>query len=283
SRWRARSGRAERARLARPARRGVLHAAAPDDHAGYAHHRHAAGRRRRGAGHLGERGYVVPGSGRVHYAYDPLPRQEPDVPARRLAARAGSQQGRVHDPVPDDPGRLRVLGRAVLNRGGSSRMSFGHVHTHREYSPLDGANRLEDLVRRAVDLEMPALALTDHGCMFGAWTFQQLANRHGLKPLLGMEAYVAPGDRRVKSGGTGEDKYYHLVLIARDEVGYRNIVRLTSIRYLEGFYHRPRIDREVMQKYSEGVIVTSACLAGEVARHLMAGRREQAKEAAAWY
>src|SRR5690606_18752325 len=162
-------------------------------------------------------------------------------------------------------------------------MSFVHLHTHSEYSLLDGANRLEDLVRRAVDLEMPALALTDHGCMFGAWTFQQLANRHGLKPLLGMEAYVAPGDRRVKSGGTGEDKYYHLVLIARDEVGYRNIVRLTSIGYLEGFYHRPRIDREVLQKYSEGVIVTSACMAGEVARHLMAGRREQAKEAAAWY
>src|SRR5690606_14559900 len=162
-------------------------------------------------------------------------------------------------------------------------MSFVHLHTHSEYSLLDGANRLEALVRRAVDLEMPALALTDHGCMFGAWTFQQLANRHGLKPLLGMEAYVAPGDRRVKSGGTGEDKYYHLVLIARDEVGYRNIVRLTSIGYLEGFYHRPRIDREVLQKYSEGVIVTSACMAGEVARHLMAGRREQAKEAAAWY
>ncbi len=162
-------------------------------------------------------------------------------------------------------------------------MSFVHLHTHSEYSLLDGANRLDDLVRRAVDLEMPALALTDHGCMFGAWTFQQLAAKHGIKPLLGMEAYVAPGDRRIKSGGAGEDKYYHLVLLARDEVGYRNIVRLTSIGYLEGFYHRPRIDREVLERHSEGVIVTSACMAGEVARHLTAGRREQAREAAAWY
>ncbi|MGH7445531.1 MAG: PHP domain-containing protein, partial [Longimicrobiales bacterium] len=119
-------------------------------------------------------------------------------------------------------------------------MSFVHLHTHSEYSLLDGANRLDDLVRRTVDFEMPALALTDHGCMFGAWAFQQLAAKHGIKPLLGMEAYVAPGDRRIKSGGAGEDKYYHLVLLARDEEGYRNIVRLTSIGYLEGFYHRPR-------------------------------------------
>jgi len=162
-------------------------------------------------------------------------------------------------------------------------MSFVHLHTHSEYSLLDGANRLDDLVRRTVELEMPALALTDHGCMFGAWSFQQQATKHGIKPLLGMEAYVAPGDRRVKSGGSGEDKYYHLVLLARDEVGYRNIVRLTSIGYLEGFYHRPRIDREVLKRHSDGVIVTSACMAGEVARHLMAGRHEQATEAAAWY
>ncbi|MGH7444254.1 MAG: DNA polymerase III subunit alpha, partial [Longimicrobiales bacterium] len=162
-------------------------------------------------------------------------------------------------------------------------MSFVHLHTHSEYSLLDGANRLDDLVRRTVDFEMPALALTDHGCMFGAWAFQQLAAKHGIKPLLGMEAYIAPGDRRIRSGGAGEDKYYHLVLLARDEEGYRNIVRLTSIGYLEGFYHRPRIDREVLERHSAGVIVTSACMAGEVARHLTAGRHEQAREAAAWY
>jgi DNA polymerase-3 subunit alpha len=162
-------------------------------------------------------------------------------------------------------------------------MSFVHLHTHSEYSLLDGANRLDDLVRRTVELEMPALALTDHGCMFGAWTFQQLALKHGIKPLLGMEAYVAPGDRRVRTGGAGEEKYYHLVLLARDEEGYRNLVRLTSIGYLEGFYHRPRIDREVLARHSNGLIVTSACMAGEVARHLMAGRDEAARTTAAWY
>jgi DNA polymerase III subunit alpha len=167
-------------------------------------------------------------------------------------------------------------------------MSFVHLHTHSEYSLLDGANRLGDLVRRTQELEMPALALTDHGCMFGAWEFHALAKKAGVKPILGMEAYVAPGDRRVKTvpragEGRAEDKYYHLVLLAQDLEGYRNLVRLTSIGYLEGFYHRPRIDREVLAQYSKGLIVTSACMAGEVARHLAADRWDAAKETAAWY
>ena len=163
-------------------------------------------------------------------------------------------------------------------------MSFVHLHTHSEYSLLDGANRLSDLVRRALELEMPALALTDHGCLFGAWTFQKIARQEGLKPILGMEAYVAPGDRRERSrAGQGERAYYHLVLLARDPVGYRNLVRLSSIGYTEGFYMRPRIDREVLAAHSEGVIVSSACLAGEVARHLVADNREGAREAATWY
>jgi DNA polymerase-3 subunit alpha len=167
-------------------------------------------------------------------------------------------------------------------------MSFVHLHTHSEFSLLDGANRLGDLIRRTQELEMPALALTDHGCMYGAWTFQESAKKAGIKPILGMEAYVAPGDRRVKmaargSDGRPEDKYYHLVLLARDIEGYRNLVRLTSIGYLEGFYHRPRIDREVLAAHSEGVIVTSACMAGEVARHLSAERWDEAREAASWY
>ena len=135
---------------------------------------------------------------------------------------------------------------------------------------------------------MPALALTDHGCMYGAWQFHESARKAGVKPILGMEAYVAPGDRRVKTAGRGsdgrpDDKYYHLVLLARDQEGYRNLVRLTSIGYLEGFYHRPRIDREVLAEYSKGLIVTSACMAGEVARHLSADRWDEAREAAAWY
>lgn len=167
-------------------------------------------------------------------------------------------------------------------------MSFVHLHTHSEYSLLDGANRLSDLIRRTKELEMPALALTDHGCMYGAWEFHQAAHKAGVKPILGMEAYVAPGDRRVKSVGRAgdgrpEDKYFHLVLLAQNLEGYRNLVRLTSIGYLEGYFYRPRIDREVLAQHSEGLIVTSACMAGEVARHLSADRWAEAREAAEWY
>src|SRR5215204_404558 len=117
-------------------------------------------------------------------------------------------------------------------------MSFVHLHTHSEYSLLDGANRIDDLVKRSLELEMPGLALTDHGCMFGAWNFQQLAHKNNLKPILGMEAYVAPGDRRVRaarntaSGDRDRERnYFHLVLLARDAVGLRNLVKLTSIGY----------------------------------------------------
>ncbi len=163
-------------------------------------------------------------------------------------------------------------------------MSFVHLHTHSEYSLLDGANRLDDLVKRALHFEMPALALTDHGCLFGAWAFQKRARRAGIKPILGMEAYVAPGDRRERSrGGSGHRAYYHLVLLARDRQGYRNLVKLSSLGYTEGFYHRPRVDRELLERYSDGLIVSSACMAGEVARHLMDGSDEAARETAAWY
>lgn len=163
-------------------------------------------------------------------------------------------------------------------------MSFVHLHTHSEFSLLDGANRIDDLVRRAAHFEMPGLALTDHGCMFGAWTFHKEARKAGIKPLVGMEAYVAPGSRSERTrGGQGEKAYYHLVLLARDRIGYKNLVKLTSIGYTEGFYYKPRIDREVLAKYSEGLIVSSACMAGEVARHLMADEWEAAKEAATWY
>ena len=171
-------------------------------------------------------------------------------------------------------------------------MSFVHLHTHSEYSLLDGANRIPDLIRRARELEMPGLALTDHGTMYGAWTFHEQARKAGIRPILGMEAYVAPGDRRVKTarpdeargaGAFGDEKYYHLVLLARDLEGYRNLVRLSSIGWLEGFYHRPRIDREVLARHSAGLIVSSACMAGEVSRHLLAERRDAAREAAEWY
>ena len=178
-------------------------------------------------------------------------------------------------------------------------MSFVHLHTHSEYSLLDGANRIEDLIRRAREFEMPAVALTDHGCLFGAWTFLQQAQKGGIKPIVGMEAYVAPGDRRARGVKAAEvrrssdeggneflDKdraYYHLVLLARDFEGYKNLVKLSSIGYLEGFYRRPRIDREVLAQHSEGLIVSSACMAGEVASHLLADRWDAAREAASWH
>ncbi len=163
-------------------------------------------------------------------------------------------------------------------------MSFVHLHCHSEYSLLDGANRIDDLIQRAQELEQPALAITDHGNLHAAWEFQEKAKKAKIKPIIGMEAYVAPGDRRLKSRPVqGAKPYYHLVLLARDITGYRNLVKLSSLGYTEGFYTRPRIDRELLARYSDGIIVSSACLAGEIATHLMAGNDAAAREAAAWY
>jgi DNA polymerase-3 subunit alpha len=163
-------------------------------------------------------------------------------------------------------------------------MSFVHLHCHSEYSLLDGANRIDDLIRRAQELEQPALAITDHGNLHAAWEFQEKAKKAKIKPILGMEAYVAPGDRRTKTRATpGAKPYYHLVLLARDLTGYKNLVKLSSLAYTEGFYSKPRIDRELLARYNEGLIVSSACLAGEVAQHLMDDQIDQAREVAAWY
>jgi len=163
-------------------------------------------------------------------------------------------------------------------------MSFVHLHCHSEYSLLDGANRIDDLIKRAQYFEQPALAITDHGNMHAAWDFQEKAKKAGVKPIMGMEAYVAPGDRRTRGRpAPGAKPYYHLVLLARDLVGYKNLVKLSSLGYTEGFYTKPRIDRELLAAHSEGLIVSSACLAGEVASHLMADRVDEAREVAAWY
>src|SRR4051812_40456679 len=163
-------------------------------------------------------------------------------------------------------------------------MSFVHLHCHSEYSLLDGANRIDDLIRRAQELEQPALAITDHGNMHAAWEFQEKAKKAKVKPIIGMEAYVAPADRRTKGrGGPNSKPYYHLVLLARDMTGYKNLVKLTSLAYTEGFYSKPRVDRELLAQYSEGLIVSSACLAGEVAQHLMDDNPAAAREVAEWY
>ncbi|MEP6765010.1 MAG: DNA polymerase III subunit alpha, partial [Gemmatimonadaceae bacterium] len=163
-------------------------------------------------------------------------------------------------------------------------MSFVHLHCHSEYSLLDGANRIDDLIARAKLYEQPALAITDHGNMHAAWEFQEKARKAGIKPILGMEAYVAPGDRRTRGrAAPGTKAYYHLVVLARDMVGYKNLVKLTSLAYTEGFYGKPRMDRELLARHSEGLIISSACLAGEVASHLMENRYAEAREAAEWY
>src|ERR1041385_3723571 len=162
-------------------------------------------------------------------------------------------------------------------------MSFVHLHCHSECSLLDGANRIDDLIRRAQELEQPALAITDHGNLHAAWEFQEHAKKAGIKPIIGMEAYVAPGDRRARERvghGTKTKPYYHLVLLARDAVGYRNLVKLSSLAYTEGFYSKPRVDRELLAKFSEGIIVSSACMAGEIATHLLADDMAGAAEVA---
>src|SRR5690348_13474043 len=163
-------------------------------------------------------------------------------------------------------------------------MSFVHLHCHSEYSLLDGANRIDDLIKRAQELEQPALAITDHGNLHAAWEFQEKAKKAKLKPIIGMEAYVAPGDRKSRQRpAAGGKPYYHLVLLARDFQGYKNLVKLSSLAYTEGFYTKPRVDRELLEEYSEGIIVSSACMAGEVATYLMRDDFESAKEVAAWY
>jgi DNA polymerase-3 subunit alpha len=163
-------------------------------------------------------------------------------------------------------------------------MSFVHLHCHSEYSLLDGANRIDDLIDRALELEQPALAITDHGNLHAAWGFQEKAKKKGIKPIIGMEAYVAVGDRRTRARpAPGAKPYYHLVLLAQNATGYKNLVKLSSLAFTEGFYTKPRVDRELLARFSEGLIVSSACLAGEVATHLMDGRYDEAKATASWY
>ncbi len=164
-------------------------------------------------------------------------------------------------------------------------MSFVHLHCHSEYSLLDGANRIDDLIARALEFEQPALAITDHGNLHAAWEFQEKAKKAGIKPIIGMEAYVAPGDRRARDrvGGDRGKPYFHLVLLAQNSTGYKNLVKLSSLAYTEGFYAKPRVDRELLARYNEGIVVSSACMAGEIAHHLQCDEYDQAKAVAEWY
>ncbi|HZT43752.1 MAG TPA: DNA polymerase III subunit alpha [Chthonomonadaceae bacterium] len=159
---------------------------------------------------------------------------------------------------------------------------FVHLHCHSEFSLLDGANRLDPLITRAAELGMPALALTDHGVMYGVAEFYSKCKASGVKPLLGVEAYVAPRGHKDKQPRL-DGAAYHMVLLARNLQGYKNLLKLTSIAALEGFYYKPRIDRELITKYREGLIATSACLGGEVCSALLRGDYETARDTAAFY
>src|SRR5438093_4884135 len=161
--------------------------------------------------------------------------------------------------------------------------SFVHLHTHSEYSWLDGASRVDELGAKAAEFGMPAIALTDHGAMFGTLDFYEAARRHGIKPIIGVEAYVAPGRRFDRTRGESEEKYRHLTLLARDETGYRNLLRLVTDDHLEGFWHRPRIDKELLADRSAGLIGLSGCLASEVCRLLLAVQPAKARDAAATF
>jgi len=157
-------------------------------------------------------------------------------------------------------------------------MAFVHLHVHSHYSLLDGLTKIDDLIEAVKEDGSPAVALTDHGVMYGAIEFYQKCKKAGIKPIIGVEAYLAPGSRLDKTKSFDERNFYHLLLLAKNNTGYQNLVKLTSIAHLEGYYYRPRLDWEVLQKYSEGLIATSSCLAGEIPRLLMVGQIDKAKE-----
>jgi DNA polymerase III subunit alpha len=163
-------------------------------------------------------------------------------------------------------------------------MSFVHLHTHSEYSLLDGASRIPELVAHVKKLGMDSLAVTDHGNMHAAWSFYEAAKTQKIRPILGFEAYLAFGPRQARERPSwAPAAYSHLVLLARNRAGYKNLVRLTSIGYTEGFYRRPRIDRECLEQHSEGLICLAACLSGEVALHLRHGKLDEARRSAEWF
>ncbi len=162
-------------------------------------------------------------------------------------------------------------------------MAFTHLHVHTEYSLLDGSSKIKELTARAKELGMDSMAITDHGAMYGVIDFYRAAREAGIKPILGCEVYVAPGSRFDRESVSGDDRYYHLVLLAENNQGYENLMKIVSRGYVDGFYYKPRVDYEVLKTYHEGIICLSACLAGEVQKYLERGQYQQGKEAALRY
>ena len=162
-------------------------------------------------------------------------------------------------------------------------MAFTHLHVHTEYSLLDASSKIKELTARAKELGMDSLAITDHGVMYGVIDFYRAAKEAGIKPIIGCEIYVAPGSRFDRENVNGEDRYYHLILLAENNVGYQNLMKIVSKGFVEGFYYKPRVDFEVLREYSEGIISLSACLGGEVQRYLTRGMYEEACKSALRY
>src|SRR3954468_7401712 len=166
-----------------------------------------------------------------------------------------------------------------------SHAEFVHLHLHTEYSLLDGACRLDRLVDKAHELKFSSLAITDHGVLYGAIDFYKAAREKGIKPIIGCEVYVAPGSRHEKksTGGGSRDIYNHLVLLAKDEVGYANLVKLATAAHLEGYYYKPRIDKELLAAHKEGLIALSGCLASEIPECIQKEQLPKAREAIDWF
>src|SRR6478735_6964800 len=161
---------------------------------------------------------------------------------------------------------------------------FVHLHLHTEYSLLDAACRLDKLMDRAHELKFPAIAITDHGVLYGAIDFYQAARAKGIKPIIGCEVYVAPGSRlEKKSSSGGKDVYNHLVLLAKDEEGYKNLIKLTTAAHLEGYYYKPRIDKELLAANKEGLIALSGCLASEIPEMITREQLAKARDAIDWF
>ena len=162
-------------------------------------------------------------------------------------------------------------------------MAFAHLHVHTEYSLLDGSNKIKEYVKRVKELGMDSAAITDHGVMYGVIDFYKACKAEGIRPILGCEVYVAPNSRFDKELTGGEDRYYHLVLLAENDTGYANLMKIVSRGFTEGYYYKPRVDMEILREFHEGIIALSACLAGEVARYIQKGLPEEAKKAAIKY
>src|SRR5678816_1466317 len=165
-----------------------------------------------------------------------------------------------------------------------SHADFVHLHLHTEYSLLDGACRLDRLIDKAHELKLPALALTDHGVLYGAIDFYKAAQEKGIKPIIGCEVYVAPGSRlEKKSHSGGRDVYHHLVLLAKDETGYKNLTKLATAAHVEGYYYKPRIDKEILAAHKEGLIALSRCLASDIPDLIQNNQLPKARETIDWF